>query len=201
MNIPILRETITFANLPATFRDFQCFLHLLVRPKDRPMRDCCDSSLHSRLMNRRIHQFFRRDKYRTTRTTAFSRRQRSRALAKRLQNRLLIGFPLVARHQSRRLIFQDFRRFSHQQFRVLFGAFAIHDHQHKFVLGIERNVIPVIAVANFNHMVCVCVAMLFLFEHEVPLLVERDFFGLRGKKPRVLRGVVPHVRQRVSYND
>jgi len=165
------------------------------------MSDFCDTSLHSRLMNRRIHQFLRRDKDRTTRTTAFSRRQRSRALAKRLQNRLLIRFPLVARHQSRRLIFQDFRRFSYQQFRVLFGAFAINDYQHEFVLGIERNVIPVVAGANVNRRDCVCVAMLFLFEHEVPLLVELNFFGLWGKKPRVLRGVARHARLRGSYND
>ena len=52
--------------------------------------------------------------------------------------------------------------------------------------------IPVVAATSVSRIIFV--AIFFLFFDEVPLFVELNLLGLRGKKPRVRRVTVRHVR-------
>ena len=61
------------------------------------------------------------------------------------------------------------------------------------MLRIVSHVIPPIAPLGIGRVVRV--AVLLLLEHERPLLVELDFFGPRGKKPRTRRGVAERARR------
>ena len=69
------------------------------------------------------------------------------------------------------------------------------DHgQQQAVLRIDRRVVPVVPLVIVAGIVRV--AILLLLADEVPLLVELDLTGPRGKKPRVRRGVGGRGRQR-----
>ena len=132
-------------------------------------------------------------------SSTFAGTTRHSLFAKRLQQRLFIRLVLIARYQSRRLVFQAFRRLLYQQLRVLFRAFAVDYLKHEFMFGIQRNMIPVIAATSISRIVCV--AMLFLLCDETPLLVELNLFGVGGKSRRVRRGVFRRDRLRVGYNN
>jgi len=123
-------------------------------------------------------------------------------LAKRFEDRLFIHSPFVARDQSRSLVFQAFRRVLHQQVRVLFRSFAVDDFQHKFMLGVNGNMIPVVAASGVSPQkgLLVFVAMLFLLVNEVPLLVELNLVGVGGKNQPTRCEVLRRVRLRVAYS-
>ena len=219
MAIPVLRKTITLANLstttipvrsivplnerrvdlPATSRLFQSRLHLLLRPEHRPIVDLFDPPLHSSLMHRCIDQILRRTVTRLLGSSTFACTTRHSLLTKRLKNCLFIWLILITRDQSRWLVFQASRRILYQPFCILFRSLAIDHCKHEFVFGIQGNVIPVVATACIIRIVCV--AVFLFFSYKVPFLVELYLFGLRGKKPRVRREVVRHVRLQVWYND
>src|ERR1051325_7705662 len=69
---------------------------------------------------------------------------------------------------------------------VLRRAFAGHHGQQQAVLRVDRRVVPVVAQVVVARVVGVTV--LLLLADEVPLLVELDLPGARGKKPRTRRG-------------
>ena len=218
MNIPILRKTVTLANLAAAtvavravltlderrvdastaLRRLQCFGNLLFRAEHNPIVDVRDSSVFACLVNRRINQIFCRHVKCTTRSSRQSRRRWNVPLTERFQNRLFIRFVFVTGNQSWSLVFQAFRRVAYQQLRVLFRAFAVDDFQHEFVFGVNANVIPIVAAAHISGIVFV--AMLFLFLDEVPLLVELNLLRVRGKNRPTRRGVLRRVHRQVACN-
>ena len=218
MNVPILRKTIRLANLTTasipvrsivpfderrvhlstTRRCRQSRLNLCIRSKYRPIINFRYTSLHSRLVNRRINQFSFRTITGSTWSPLPSRALGNSLFAERFKNRLAIRSPFVARYQSRRLEIQTFRRFSYQQFRVLFRSLSVDDFQDEFVFGIQRNMIPIVTTARVSRIVFV--AVLLLFSDKVPLFVELNLLGVRGKKPRVRREVVRRVPRRVLCN-
>ena len=219
MYVPILRKTITLANLstttisvrtilslhkrrvdlPATLRTFQRMSNLLFRSEHRPIVNLLHSPLHTRLMNRRIYQILRRTITRLLRSTSFAHVFLGTWVTKRFKNCLFVRLIFITRDQSRRFVFQASRRFSHQPFRILFRPLAIDHFQYEFVFGIQGNVIPVVATTSVSRIVCVAVFLFLL--NEVPFLVELNLFGQQGKKPRVRREVFRNVRQQVWYND
>ena len=218
MNVPILRKTIRLANLTTTSvpvrsvlafdkrrvhlsttrRCRQCRLNLCIRSKYRPIINFRYTPLHPRLVNRRIHQFSFRTITRSPWSSPSSRALGNSLFAERFKNRLDIRSPFVARYQSRRLEIQTFRRFSYQQFCVLFRSLPVDDFQDEFVFGIQRDVIPIVTTACVSRIVFV--AVFLLFSDKVPLFVELNLLGIRGKKPRVRREVVRRVLRRVWCN-
>ena len=71
--------------------------------------------------------------------------------------------------------------------------------QHEFALGIQCNVIPVVAATSVSGIVFG--ALFFLLVNEVPLLAELYFRGGGGKTPRVHRGLPRRVRPQVACNE
>ncbi len=200
MNVPILRKTIRLPNLAAatvpiravlsfderridfsaTLRLFQSKRNLFFRSKHSSIIYFRYATLFPSLVNRRVDQVFFRTINRPPRSSGPSRAFRRPSFAERLQNRFFVRLVLVARYQSRTPEIQAPSRFLHQQFRIRFRSLAIDDLQNELVLGVQRDVIPVVAATQISRIVFVAV-FLFLF-HEVPLLVELNFLRVRGKK-------------------
>ena len=219
MNVPVLRKTIRLPNLPTAsvpirpivtldkrrvdlptaLRLLQRQLNLFLRTEYRSIINFRYSTLLPRLVNRRIHQILFRTITRSLRSTSPAGTFRRSLFTERLQNRLFVRFVFVARYQPRRLEIQAFRRFLHQQFRVLFRSFAVDDFQHEFVFGIKGDVIPIVAATGVRRIIFVA-TFLFL-PHKVPLFVELNLLGLWGKNPRVRRGELRRVRLQVLCND
>lgn len=146
-------------------------------------------------MHRCIHQILRRTITRLLWSTTFTCTLRLLPFTKLFQYCRRVRLILITRYQTGSPVFQAFRRQMNQPSGVLEGAFTIDHLQHKFVLCVQRNVIPVIAAVSIGRIVFV--AMFFFFVHEVPLFVELDFFALGGKEQRVRREVVRRVRRQV----
>jgi len=219
MNVPILRKTIRLSNLTTTsvsvrsvltfdkrrvhfattWRQRQGCPNLSVCTKHRPVIDFRYTSLHSRLVDRGINQLPFRTITRSSGTPTSSCAFGDSFFAECFKNRLDIRSPFIARYQSWRLEIQTFRRFSYQQFRVFFRAFAVDDFQHEFMFGIQGDVIPIVAASRVSRIVFVTVFL--LFSYKVPLFVELNLLGVRGKKQRVPREVFRRVPRRVLCND
>lgn len=185
-------------DLPTTFRDLQCLDHLLLCAKHCPIVDFFDSPLHSCLVNRCINQSWLRSIRRALGASTFSCSLRKPFVAECLQYRGLVRLVFITRNQTRRLMFQDSCRFLHQQFGVLFRAFAVDDRQDKFMFGINRNMIPIVATASVSRITGI--AICFLLSDKIPLFVELYLFGLWGKKQPTLHGVARHGVLPISYN-
>ena len=219
MNVPVLRKTIRLPNLSAAtiavgavmsfderrvdfltaLRLFQRRLDLLLRAEHTSIIDFDDTTFHTRFMNRRIDQILAGLVTRSFRTTSLAGSFRGPLDAERFQNRLPVRLVFIARDQPWSPVFQAFRRFTHQQLRVLFRPFAVHHLQHKSMLRINRHVIPVVTTTGISGIVFVAI---FLFlPNEVPLLVELKLLGLRGKIRRVRREVFPHALRQVACNE
>jgi len=219
MNIPILRKTIRLSHLaaatiairavvtfdersvdlPTATRLFQHLGHLFFRAEYNSITDVCDASVHTSFVNRRIDQILARLVSRSLRTATFAGSLGSSFDSKGFQNRLLVRLVFVARDQPRSLVFQAFRRVLHQQVRVLFRPFAVDDFQHKFMLGVQRNMIPVVTASGIIRIFFV--AMLLLLVNEVPLLVELNLVGVGGKNQPTRREGLRRVLQPISCND
>jgi len=218
MNVPILRKTIRLPNLAtatvavrsvvtlnkrrvhlaAARRHRQRRLNLSVRAEYRSIIDVRHSPLRSRFMNRRIDQILFRTITRSLRSPSFAGALGRSLFAERLQYRFFVRFVFIARYQSRNLEIQAFRRFLYQQFRVLFRPFAVDDFQHEFMFGVQGDVIPVVAATGVSRIAFV--AVFLFFPHKVPLFVELNLFGVRGKNRPTHRAVVRRVLQRVLCN-
>jgi len=71
------------------------------------------------------------------------------------------------------------------------------DHfQYEFVFGIKGDVIPVVAAMGIKGIIFVAVFLL-LFD-EAPFLVERNLFGVRGKKSPTHCAILPHGLRRAG---
>ncbi len=218
MHIPILRETIRFANFPtatiavgavvsfdergvdffAAFRLFQRRFHLRFRTEHAAIIHLDNATFHTGFMHRYIDQIFAGLELAALRSPGFSGAFRCSLNSKRFQNCFLIRFVFIACDEPGNPVLQAFGGSLDQQFRVGFRAFAVDDFKHKFVFGIQRNVIPVVAAACVSRISCV--AMLLFFSHEVPLFVELNLLRCGGKIPQVRREVFRHVRPRVLCN-
>ena len=219
MNVPVLRKTIRLAYLAATpipvrtvlafdkrrvhlataFRFLQSRPDLLVRSEDRPVIDFRHSTVLTRLVDRRIHQIIRCNTNRSTRTTRQTGRRRNVPLAERFQNHRRIRLPLVTRNQSRRLEIQASGGILHQCPRIVFRSFSINHFEDEFVLGIQGDMIPVVATTGVRRIIFVAIFLFLL--NKVPLFVELDFLRLGGKARRVRHGGFRRVLRRALCND
>ena len=216
MNVPVLRKTIRLPNLAratisvrtivpldkrrvhfsATRRGFQSRQDLFVRAKYRPVIDFRYSPVFTGFMDCRINQIDRRDEKGGSRTTRQTRRFRDMPFTERLQNRIPVRFIFVTCYQSRNLGIQAPSRFLYQKYSLLFRPFAIDHFQHELVFGIKGDVIPIVTATPISRVVFVAIFLL-LFD-EAPFLVELNFLGVRGKKQRVHRVILPHVLRRAG---
>ena len=100
------------------------------------------------------------------------------------------GTPLFGSHLTREKAVSVL----HQQEGVLTGPPAHDQTHHQPTFRIQGHVVPAVAAAIIRRVIRP--AVLLLFGHERPLLVELHLAGVRGKKPRVRRGVARRAHPR-----
>ena len=77
---------------------------------------------------------------------------------------------------------------------VLGSLAGQHTHHHA-VFRVKGHMVPMVSLPGIGWFLGV--AMLLFLAHERPLRIELDFAGLRGKKPRVRRGLAERADQRL----
>ena len=82
-----------------------------------------------------------------------------------------------------------------KHFRVGLQTLADHNFQDQTAIGVECDMIPLIATKPV--LLLGGIAVLLFLGDEGPLLIQLHLAGIGGKKPRVRRGVSGRVRQTV----
>jgi hypothetical protein len=125
---------------------------------------------------------------RRPRTAPPSRPSRPHQFPVDFTDRLGVGRVLVTGHQAHQPSVRAPVEVLDQGLRQLCRAAADHDADDQAMLRVQGDMVPAVAAEEVVGMPLS--AMLFLLADKGPLLVELDFIGPRGKKPRVHRGVV-----------
>ena len=163
------------------------------RPEDDAGFDLDHAVVLARLVNHRILQALRGLLVRLGVPADLAPAPGSDRLAVGLQDGRLVARVLIRGHQIHQPAAGPFFEIVYQELGVPLGTFARDHTDNQAMFGVEGHMVPVVAAQVICRLVRV--AALLLLGDEGPLLVELDFTGLGGKKPRDRRGVARRGRR------
>src|SRR4030042_1232884 len=218
MNIPIFRETVSFANfsggtvaigsiVPLYKRSINHLtdrrvlyrsLHLSFTAKNCPQINLNDPAFSTSFMNSGISQAFCRNTPRTFGTTTFAGVCNCGILAVSLQNGLFIRSILIRGNQIHNVTTGSFLKIKHKFLNVFRGTFAWYNTHYQTMLRVVSYMVPVVPLSTVLRDIVITV--LSFLTHKCPFLIELNLSGFRGKTLPTHREVPWHVCRQVVNN-
>jgi len=218
MNIPVLRETVSFTNLSGVAvsicsivsfnkgyvnhitdrRGFYRSFDLRFATEDRSQINLNHPPFSSSLMNSGIDQALYWNTTRTFGATAFARMYNCGVFAVSLQNSPFIRSIFVRSDQIHNATISSFLKIQYKLLNVFCRSLAWYNAYHQTILRVVSYMIPVVSLQKVLRNIVI--TMFSFLTHKRPFLIELNLIGFRGKRLPTHREVPWHVRRRGVNN-
>lgn len=218
MNIPVLRETVSFTNLSSIAvsicsivpfnkgcvnritdrRAFYCSFDLRFAGEDRSQINLNHPSFSSSLMNSGIDQALYWNTPRTFGAAAFASMYNRGVFAISLQNSPFVRSIFIRSDQIHNATASSFLKIQYKILNVFCCSLARYNTYHQTILRVVSYMIPVVSLPEVLRNIVI--TMFSFLKYKRPFLIELNLIGLRGKRLPAHREVPLHVCRRGVNN-